>query len=64
MLGYIVIKISNLKCIGEKFVTREWQENEMQKLEQYIYYKYKKQSISINYCEHKEQILKLGQVFT
>ena len=53
-----------LKCIGEKFFIMEWQGNEMQKLGQYFYYKHKKQNISINYCEHKKNILKLGQVFT
>ena len=29
----------------------------MYKLEQHFYYKHKEQSTSINYCEHKKQIL-------
>ena len=43
-----------MKCVEEKFVIREWLGNEMWKLEQL---KHKKQSININYCEHKKQTL-------
>ena len=56
MLGLTVTRTSNLKSIGDKFVIMEWPGNDMYKLEQHLYYKHKKQSIIINYCEPMKQI--------